>query len=241
VCRIIIAAAAAVVIVGGFHLGNIYFAHSETGLPKDAKKYKPLVTEFLGARHSFNGISELQEVNPDACAWITLDKTNIDFPVMYYDNRKYIDKDLYGNYYAGGSIFMDEGNSRHFDDFYSVIYGHYMSGDNPLTDNSGMFCDVMKFENKQYFEKHTTGSIVTEKGAASLEIMAFLKCSAYDPYIFESIYTEDFAKSELVEYIKTNSINYTEREIGENDKLIALSTCDPKSENSRGVVIAVVK
>lgn len=49
---------------------------------------------------------ELLAVNPDVCAWLTLDGTNIDYPVLQGEsNLSYINTDVYGNFALAGSIF----------------------------------------------------------------------------------------------------------------------------------------
>ena len=53
-------------------------------------KLKPVVTEEEGA-----SFEELLAVNPDVCAWVTLDNTNIDFPILQGEtNLTYINKDV---------------------------------------------------------------------------------------------------------------------------------------------------
>lgn len=45
---------------------------------------------------------ELLAVNPDVCAWLTLDGTNIDYPVLQGEsNLSYINTDVYGNFARG--------------------------------------------------------------------------------------------------------------------------------------------
>ena len=60
---------------------------------------------------------ELQAVNPDVCAWVTLDNTNIDHPVLQgTDNLSYINRDVYGNFSLAGSVFLDSRNDTAFAD-----------------------------------------------------------------------------------------------------------------------------
>ena len=66
-------------------------------------KYKPTPGEDNGPT-----FEELRAINPDVCAWITLDGTKIDYPVLQgEDNLTYINKDVYGNFALAGSIFLD--------------------------------------------------------------------------------------------------------------------------------------
>ena len=57
--------------------------------------------------------SELLALNPDVCAWITIDNTNIDYPVVRgKDDFEYLSKDATGAYSASGSIFSAPCSSR---------------------------------------------------------------------------------------------------------------------------------
>ena len=65
-------------------------------------KYKPTPGEDNGPT-----FEELRAINPDVCAWITLDGTKIDYPVLQgEDNLTYINKDVYGNFALAGSIIV---------------------------------------------------------------------------------------------------------------------------------------
>ena len=80
-------------------------------------KLKPVITEEAGA-----SFEELLAVNPDVCAWVTLDNTNIDFPILQGEtNLTYINKDVYGNFALAGSIFLDSRNDHDFHDLVSLL------------------------------------------------------------------------------------------------------------------------
>ena len=75
-------------------------------------KYKPT----LG-----RGVPDDAPITEDMVAWITIDDTNIDYPVMQGDtNSKYLNIDPYGEYSLSGSIFLDSRNSSDFTDESSV-------------------------------------------------------------------------------------------------------------------------
>ena len=66
-------------------------------------------------------------ITDDMVAWLTVDGTDIDYPVMQgTDNTIYLNTDPFGKYSLGGSIFLDSRNSSDFSDEYSLIYGHHM-------------------------------------------------------------------------------------------------------------------
>ena len=63
-------------------------------------KLKPDTAEDGGA-----SFEELRAVNPDVCAWLTLDHTNIDQPILQgKDNLSYINTDVYGNFAMAGAF-----------------------------------------------------------------------------------------------------------------------------------------
>ncbi len=66
--------------------------------------------------------AELLAINPDVCAWVTLDNTKIDHPVLQGEtNLSYINTDVYGSFALAGSIFLDATNNRGFTDAYSLL------------------------------------------------------------------------------------------------------------------------
>lgn len=66
--------------------------------------------ERLQYNESFD---KLYEINEDIVAWLSLDGTNIDFPVVQgNDNLTYLNKDIYGDFALSGSVFLDYSNAR---------------------------------------------------------------------------------------------------------------------------------
>lgn len=102
-------------------------------------KYKPTPGEDNGPT-----FEELRAINPDVCAWITLDGTKIDYPVLQgEDNLTYINKDVYGNFALAGSIFLDSNCDRSFQKKYSLLYGHHMA-------EHKMFGDLDLYESRNF-------------------------------------------------------------------------------------------
>ena len=96
-------------------------------------KPKPGAQEDNGA-----SFEELLAVNGDVCAWLTLDGTRIDYPILQgEDNLSYINTDVYGSFALAGSIFLDSRCDNTFHDAYALVYGHHM-------DNGRMFGDLDK-------------------------------------------------------------------------------------------------
>lgn len=102
---------------------NSQIYSSAFNVQADMLKLKPTVSEGDDTA----SFEELLAINPDVCAWVTLDGTKIDYPVLQGStNLTYINKDVYGNFSLSGSIYLDTRNNRDFSDRYSLLYGHHM-------------------------------------------------------------------------------------------------------------------
>ncbi len=94
------------------------------------------------------GFQELQSMNSDVIAWITVYDTPIDYPVVQgKDNWEYVNKNAEGEYSLTGAIFMDSENNPDFQDFNTILYGHNMVP-------NVMFGSIKDLKNKP-FTKHT--------------------------------------------------------------------------------------
>ena len=91
---------------------------SASDVQADMIKLKPDV-ELVADEEPDNSESfaELLNINEDVCAWITMDNTHIDFPILQGDtNLTYISTDVYGNFALAGSIYLDSNNDPEFND-----------------------------------------------------------------------------------------------------------------------------
>ena len=135
----------------------------------DMIKLKPKITVAESEEEEEGAtFAELLAINKDVRAWVTVDNTNIDFPVVQgEDNLSYINTDIYGNFALAGSIFLDSRNAPDFSDAYSLLYGHHMA-------NSGMFGDLDLFKDERFFNDNRTGMLILPDRVYNLEIYACL-------------------------------------------------------------------
>jgi sortase, srtB family len=211
---------------GGFSLWYTYMTMQEGFLNNDLMSLKPVVSE--DGSLSFE---ELLALNKDTRAWITLDGTNIDYPMVQgKDDMEYVNKDVEGNFSLSGSIFMSYHNAPDFSDPYILTYGHHM-------DNGGMYGDVMEFIDDGYFEEHKTGTLYLPGKARQLEVFACMEGDAYDPYIY-NVMDKQGNMREFLDYIKNNAQQYRDIGMKDTDQVISLSTCVSASTNGRMIVFA---
>lgn len=205
----------------------------------DMMKLKPEV--ITTEEDSGADFSELLAVNPDVCGWITLDNTNVDYPVLQGEtNFTYINTDVYGNFALAGSIFLDTRCSKEFTDPYSLIYGHHMA-------DSKMFGDLDLYKDETFFQENTTGSLVLPGKAYQLEIIACLLVPASEDHIFEPVTWQDSNISRLLEFVENNALNLHDeimRELKAAEdpfKILALSTCSYEYTDARTIVLTWMK
>lgn len=98
---------------------------------------------------------QLKAINPDIRAWLTVDGTSIDFPVLQgEDNFHYLNRDPYGNFAVAGSVFMDYRCDKDMEGNYLLMYAHHMG-------QGKMFGDLDQFEKAEFFKENTTGTLIT--------------------------------------------------------------------------------
>ena len=193
----------------------------------EMKKLKPVIEETEDGP----SFEELLAVNPDVKAWVTMDGTQIDYPILQGDtNMSYINTDVYGNFALAGSILLDCRNSGDFSDIYNLVYGHHM-------DNSNMFGDLDLYRDEDFFRKNTTGTLITRDGVYDLSVLALLIVPASENRVFEVTWNQDpntviaFAV-ENAEYISDNL-----PQPGDEVQFLALSTCSSDFTDARTIVL----
>lgn len=189
---------------------------------EDLRSFKP----YINSRGEL--VWNMDELTDDVVAWLTVDDTSIDYPVMQgRDNTEYLNKNAYGKYSLAGSLFLDARNSPDFSDPYSLIYGHHMQ-------YGEMFGALDEFLKKDYFDTHRTGTLIVETGKVySIKFFACVEADASTRAIFAPTETGD-----TLEYVKEHARIYY---APEGEHLIALSTCKFPQTSERIIVFGVLK
>jgi sortase B len=210
----------------GYALWDAYMVYAKTGVSSEIQYYKP-----SGADVSNPTLPELQAINADVCAWLSVDDTNIDFPVLRgQTNTDYLNQDIYHEYALGGSIFLDCRNEKDFSDRYSLIYGHHMDG-------GAMFGDLANFADEEYFNEHAAGWLYLPGETYRLQFYAFLNVDAYATPMFDVELDAEGYES-LLTYIQTEAMYKRDTTVTANDSIVALSTCSSATTNGRSILVA---
>lgn len=196
-----------------------------------------------------NGFKALYSENKDTAGWIRIKGTNIDHVILQTDNHTDYDRTTFhGDYYVGGSIFMDYRNklgkngaaglSKN-----TILYGHY------LQNQRGMFTDLNKYEDVEYYREHPVIEMSTIYGNFKWKIIgAFVGAAEeeFDNTLFYYWY-DNFSDANTLgfanevafrSYIVNPSVD-----VEPTDKFLCLSTCSHLLDidgrvNARFVVVA---
>jgi len=189
-------------------------------------KYKPTAED--------DGISfkELQAINPEVFAWLTVYGTHVDYPVVQNgSNLKYLNTNAYGKYSLSGAIFLDYRNSPDFSDFNSIFYGHHM-------EKQTMFGEIGDFAEKSYFDDRRYGTLFHSGREHGLEFFAFAHADAYDSTVFRPNITELAEREAYLESIFQAALHVREdAPVTAEDRIVLLSTCSEASTNGRSILL----
>jgi len=187
--------------------------------------YKPTIED------EGKSFKELQAINAEIIAWLSVYGTNIDYPVTQgEDNIKYVNSNAEGLYSLSGAIFLDSSNDRHFRDFNNILYGHHM-------EKKTMFGEIGEFADKDMFESHRYGNLYFDGKDHGLEFFAFVHTDAYDRTVFRANVKGE-ERQALLDYLLAKAIYKRDIEVTPEDNIILLSTCSSSSTNGRDILIA---
>lgn len=184
--------------------------------------------------------ASLQAETPDACAWIKIPDTVIDYPIMQSGAEKdedfYLDHDRNGKQKNAGAIYIQKLNSSDFSDRNTLIYGHNML-------NGTMFAQLKKYRNREFFDTHRDIYIYTPG-----HILHYKVLSAFvydDRHILNSFnfYNDDDYISFLTDCLDPSSLTRQvcdDIEVSTTDKIITLSTCT-NNDAERYLVVGVLQ
>lgn len=128
-------------------------------------------------------IQALITENADCIGWLSIDGTNISYPIMHtpHDPQKYLRRNFYGKYSQSGVPFLD--GRCDIQSTNLIIYGHNMR-------NGTMFSDLKKYLNTDFLNAHRTVRLETADGVCLFTVTEVLKTNTADPR-YDRISCED--------------------------------------------------
>ena len=182
--------------------------------------------------HNEVDIKSLKEDYPNIKAYIEINNTNINYPVVQGDDNEYYLSHLPNDEKNKmGSIYLDYRNND-FNDDNTIIYGHNMNDDT-------MFSELENYKDEKYYEAHKTYTLYTLKEDLEVEIVAAYIADASKESLPISFESEEDRASYLNDVKERNILN-SEVNIDKDDKLITLCTCADTYDTSRLILIGKV-
>lgn len=181
------------------------------------------------------GFDELLKQNPDVVGWITIDGTQIDYPILQADdNVQYLTRNYFQQESRAGSIYLDYRNDIQLHDERNiVVYGHRMK-------DGSMFQHLTKFLDKDFFDTHRTFEFDTLYDSYEAEIFAVYNTLTDFDYI-KTDFVNDEEYAQLLSDIQSISKFETDVEVGVDDAIITLSTCDYVLDKDEGRLVVQAK
>jgi len=197
---------------------------AEADLHSAVMAYRPQEDENLN-----QGVIDLKDKYPDVVGWLSVPGSKIDYAfVQARDNDRYLRRDLDGQYALAGTLFMDCRCAPDFSSQNTIIYGHHMK-------NGSMFGTLKSFADKEFFEKHNSGTIFLPHENLKLEFFAYMVVKADDKEIYSVEPGDGF-----LEYVRQNARQYHNVGLTDDDRIVTLSTCAYEYEGARMVLLAMI-
>lgn len=175
--------------------------------------------------------AKLKQKNSDAIAWIKVNGTDIDFPVVKgIDNSYYLTHNFDKEKNKAGWIFADYRNKFDGTDKNIIIYGHNMK-------NGSMFASLKDVIKEEWYnnENNKYIALITENENCKYQVFSVYQTETEEYYLQTNI--SNF--KEFVEKIKGRSKKNFNVDIKETDSILTLSTC---ADNTKyRVVLHAVK
>lgn len=179
----------------------------------------------------------LQEMNPDIYAWITIPGTQIDYPVLQSstDNSYYLNHSAEKKESVSGAIFSENYNSKEFDDYITVLYGHNMK-------NGTMFRGLHQYTDRGFLQENREIIIYLPDAVLKYEIFAaYLTDDRHILFYYDQGKTEDNRKAfinDILSHRTMESSLDTDAPVDTDSKILTLSTCHKAGKDKRYVVQA---
>ena len=176
---------------------------------------------------------ELKQINSDTVAWLKVNGTDIEYPVVKTTNNDYyLTHSFNKSYNSAGWVFMDYKDKFDGTDNNMVIYAHNRKDGSMF----GTLKNVLT-EDWQKTQENFIIPFITENEKAEYQVFSIYKIESEDYYITTNFGTENEFQI-FIDTTKSRSIKDFNVEVGTVDNILTLSTC---SDNNKYRVVLHAK
>lgn len=179
----------------------------------------------------------IYELNSDLVGWLTIEGTNVDYPVMQTPDSPnyYLRRDFYGNYSVAGCLYAKEEADVFAPSDNITIYGHRMS-------DGTMFAQLFEYRNEEFYLQYPyiQFNTLTERHTYQVAYVFITTVSEGYGFHYHNFVnaSSEYAFINFTDECSWNQIYDTGVEVSYGDKLITLSTCEYSQVNGRFVIVA---
>ncbi len=160
----------------------------------------------------------------DIIGYVYSPGTPISYPIAYDGNNDYyLHHDLYGNYSAYGTIFLDARANRDFTSQSNMLYGHHMA-------DGTMFASISGYKQQWYYDAHPFFYLYTNEGTYRVDLFAGLIVPGE-----HVVFNTSFSDADLSSFISQSTFN-AGRGIP-TGRIVGMCTCSYEADNYRFVVL----
>ncbi|MED3382787.1 class B sortase [Bacillus tropicus] len=176
----------------------------------------------------------LQQINKEIVGWVTMDDTQINYPIVQAkDNDYYLFRNYKGEDMRAGSIFMDYRNDVKSQNRNTILYGHRMK-------DGSMFGSLKKILDEDFFKSHRKLYYDTLFEGYDLEVFSVYTTTT-DFYYIETDFSSDMEYTSFLEKIQEKSLHRTNTRVTASDQIVTLSTCDYALDPEAGRLVVHAK
>ena len=175
--------------------------------------------------------------NPDFIAWLRIPGTNVDYPVVQTDDPDYyLNHTFSGKSSVVGTLFSLADADYAAPGRNSAIYGHHLR-----SSGEKMFTSLMRYKNPDFYEDNKTIVLDSLYRRSEYTIFAVVNMKVGDWEPSRTMFSGDAAFMAFVNRAKSESLYDTGVEVGADDHILTLITCDRSYAGKEGrlVILAV--
>lgn len=173
-------------------------------------------------------IPSLKKKNPDTVAWLSVDGTNINYPIVQtQDNEYYLNHGFDKKYRNSGWTFMDFRNHISMDDQNTIFYGHNLLNKTSFGSVSNIFTDSW------YQQSNHTIWLLNESHKYLYRIFSVYYIDPEIYYLQTNMSKDSYLN--FLNTLKVRSVYSFDENISIDDKIITLSTCTEDNQGRKVV------
>ena len=175
--------------------------------------------------------------NSDFIAWLRIPGTNVDYPVVQTDNPDYyLNHTFSGKSSVVGTLFSLADADYAAPGRNIAIYGHHLR-----SSGEKMFTSLMRYKNPDFYEDNKTVMLDSLYRHSEYTIFAVMNMKVGDWEPSRTTFSGDAAFMAFVNRAKSESLYDTGVEVGVDDSILTLITCDRSYAGKEGrlVILAV--